>query len=156
MAKHVTKNHERMHWNAVALLIFTEQNHRITGFGRDLCRSSSPTHLLTQAHQSRLHRNPLSSLPVLLTAALRFSYNLLLYSGPTSPGPQRDQCQQRDAIVGVTLSLCSLCLLPNPHYKGSFSFPPRCVASIQQSNESLQLRPRSRWHHPPSGALTPV
>ncbi|XP_064896034.1 uncharacterized protein LOC135576212 [Columba livia] len=37
--------------------ILTPQNHRMVGVGRDLWRSSSPTHLLKQVHQSRSHRN---------------------------------------------------------------------------------------------------
>jgi len=35
---------------ACVVIVTESQNHRMVGVGRDLCGSSSPTHLLKQGH----------------------------------------------------------------------------------------------------------
>jgi len=76
------------------------QNHRIVGFGRDLCGSSSPTLLSKQGHLQQAAQD-------LVQASLEYLQRRRLHNLPGQPVPVLRH-PQREEVCAIQMSTCQL------------------------------------------------
>ena len=81
------------------------QNHRMSGVGRDLCGSSSPTLLPKQGHLQQAAQD-------LIQAGLEYLQRRRLHSLPGQPGPGLRHPQREEVLPHVQLELPVLQFVP--------------------------------------------